>query len=484
MLAMIFLAVAILLQVWAAILAVSLIRLTGPALAWVLISIGLCLMAIRRIVPFVSAVAWQAVSPDPAFEFIGMLLSGFMAAGVALVKPIFKRIFESERALAESERRFRGYFELPIVGFAIVSSDRRWITVNDRLCEMLAVQRDILVGASVDERTAEEDRAGEASLAGEALSGAIEGYVIDKRLFRGSRGETIWVSQAARCVRDKEGVPSYFVLIIQDISERKAYERQLRGSLEEKEVLLRELYHRTKNNMQVICSLLSLQYSRCKDPAIAEEFHMIEGRIHSMSLVHEKLYRSRDLSSIDLADYVGDLIGLLTSSYGVRPDKIQVSTRLDPVRVPIDIAIPCGLILHEVISNSLKHAFPEERTGRLDVGLEMREGGRVRVEIADDGIGVEPGFDFRGCSGMGMRTVFALADQIGGELSFSTGQGLACALEFANEPSAKAETAVLPLNLYAIAENARDRSATTDRADERKSRRTSEPLSAAPDKHP
>jgi PAS domain S-box-containing protein len=424
------LAAAILLQVAAAAMALSLIRVTGRSLAWILISAALCLMVVRRIIPFVGAMASQPSASDPAYELIGMLLSACMAAGVALIKPIFREVFESERRLAESERKYRGYFELPIVGFATVSEDRRWIAVNDRLCEMVAATREELVGAPVDDRTVAGDGGAEPGLASDALAGAIEGFVIDKRMTRGRSGEIIWVSQAARYVPGRDGAPGYFVLIIQDISERKAYERRLTGSLAEKEVLLRELHHRTKNNMQVICSLLNLECAKCADPKVAEEFHTIEGRIQSMSLVHEKLYRSRDLSRIDLAEYIGDLIELLTHSYGAEPDRIRVTESLVSTLVPIDIAIPCGLILHEVISNSLKHAFPNERAGCLDIRLESQEDGRVRIAISDDGIGLAKDFDFRTCDGMGMRTIFALTAQINGEIAFDASRGVSCILCF------------------------------------------------------
>jgi PAS domain S-box-containing protein len=435
MIAEVFLAIAIILQAAAAALAMSLIRITGKALAWVLISVALCLMALRRIVPFVMAVAWQTVSPDPTYELLGMVLSGFMLAGVFSIKPIFMRIFESERRLAESERRFRGYFELPIVGFATVTEDRLWMTVNDRLCEMLSADRSDLVGSAVDERTASMDREPEAMLASEAIAGGSEGYLIDKRLFRGKSADEIWVSQAARYVPGRGSEPGYFVLIIQDISERKAYESRLSGSLKEKDALLRELYHRTKNNMQVICSLLHLELAKCKDPWMAEEFHTIEGRILSMSLVHEKLYMSRDLYRIDLADYVGDLVRLLMSGYGASPDRIRVSMRLTETRVPIDIAVYCGLILHEIVSNSLKHAFAGGREGSLDLSLGTVEGKLARIRVCDDGAGMPPDFDFAKSVGMGMKTAFALARQIDGNLSFETGHGVACELEFPLAPS-------------------------------------------------
>jgi PAS domain S-box-containing protein len=425
-----FLAVAIVLQVAAAVMALRLTRETGRTLAWLFISIALCIMSLRRIIPFVSSIAWQHVSPDPVFELLGMLLSGFMLAGIILIRPIFEKIYRAERELEESERRFRSCFELPIVGFAIASKDRRWLTVNDRLCEMLAVSQEEIIGTFVDDKTYDEDRTIEKELSDEALSGTIDGYVLDKRLYRGSGRESIWVNQAARCVRDAEGNPNYFILILQDISDRKAYEQRLRGSLEEKEVLLRELYHRTKNNMQVICSLLSLEGFRCKDPEIAEEFHEIEGRIQSMSLVHERLYKSNDLARIELAGYINELVALLTGSHRIDPERIHVSTELDTIYVPVDIAIPCGMIMHEIISNSLKHAFPEYRDGRLDIKLKSRGTERVYVSITDNGVGKGIIVDPSKSEGMGLRTVFALADQIGGEVRFSTESGMCFEMEF------------------------------------------------------
>jgi PAS domain S-box-containing protein len=429
---MLFLAGAIVLQIIAAALAFRLVRVTGRLSAWVLVSIALVLMAFRRIIPFARALVGDGSAPaDPVNEFIGLVLSGFMVAGIAMIGPIFEKIFKAERELRESERRFRSYFELPLIGVAIASEDRRWVTVNDRLCEMLGFSRQELSSMTMGELTCPEDAARELALDRSMSERNAEGYSLDKRFIRRD-GAAIWTSQAVRRVRGLDGSVSYYVVILQDITERKAAEEGLRHSLGEKEALLRELYHRTKNNMQMICSLLHLESSQCKDPKLTEEFQVIENRIASMSLVHEMLYASRDLSRIDLSEYIEDLSRLLVQSYEASSSKVAVELDLEHIRIALDTAVPLGLILNELITNSLKYAFPDGRKGRIRVGAARAVGDRIEIDVADDGIGVAAGFDFCSDSGMGLKTVFALAEQIGGDVSFASGSGLECRISFGN----------------------------------------------------
>ena len=428
--ARIFLVLSVVFQIGAAVQAFRLIRTTGHKLAWILISIALVFMAFRRLLPLYYSLSDGLTSVDTLNEGIGMVLSGLMLAGVTLIGPIFKKIFKSEDELAASERRFRSYFELPIVGIAVLSTDFRWVILNDRACDILGYTREELVGHQALEFSPPEDAELEASLWAATLREGQNAYLIDKRFIRQGQPNPIWVNQAVRCVHDPEGCIAYFVTILQDITERKRYEEGLRGSMQEKEILLKELYHRTKNNMQIICSLLNLMGSDDGDAHLVEEFRLIEDRIKSMALVHEMLYQSTDLASIDLADYIEDLSKLLLGNYSSSACKIDFQLDLEPTIVSIEEAIPCGLILNELITNSLIHGFPGRIKGRIAVSLTCREERAVRLTVLDDGIGFPLNGVISSMKGIGLKTVNVLAAQLGGEIQYESNSGSTWILSF------------------------------------------------------
>jgi len=218
--------------------------------------------------------------------------------------------------------------------------------------------------------------------------------------------------------------------VIRDITEQKQREQQIKANLAEKEILLRELYHRTKNNMQVIASFLELHAAQAHDPHILHSFKEMENRIYAMALVHQKLYQAQNLSSIDLKEYIGELVSLLLDGYQIQPQQISVVLNLEYVPVLLDTAIPCGLIINELISNALKHAFPNNRDGEVRISLAKRDGS-IWLEIADNGVGVPPGFDFRGSSTLGLQTVFNIGEhQLQGRVTFEAGAGVTCQVQF------------------------------------------------------
>jgi PAS domain S-box-containing protein len=198
---------------------------------------------------------------------------------------------------------------------------------------------------------------------------------------------------------------------------------QLQGSLSEKEVLLREIHHRVKNNMQLISSLLSLQADLIDDPRLLAMFTDSQQRIQSMALVHDILYRSDDLSRINLADYIRLLITELRLSYRVNPELISVQLRLDEVFVGIDTVIPCGLLLHELISNCFKHAFTAGDTGEIRVELQSQAAATLALVVSDNGCGFPEGVDFRRTNSLGLQLVGSLTDQLGGNIALERGRG-------------------------------------------------------------
>ena len=208
--------------------------------------------------------------------------------------------------------------------------------------------------------------------------------------------------------------------------ERKRVEELLRKSLREKEILLKEIHHRVKNNMQVISSLLSLQSKHIKDEEALKVFKENQDRVRTMALIHEKLYGSKDLSRIDFSSYMRDLAYRLYHSYGINPEEITLDVRVDDVPLGVDMAIPCGLIVNELISNSLKYAFPPKWKGNGKIGISLQQNMENEIEliVSDNGIGLPEDLDIRGTQSFGLFLVVILAeDQLGGKLKFERNGG-------------------------------------------------------------
>lgn len=245
-------------------------------------------------------------------------------------------------------------------------------------------------------------------------------------------GKAISTEYSAALIRDEEGNPRYIIAIGRDVTERKRAEQQIQEALEEKEALLRELYHRTKNNMQVVCAMLRLRSSYLNDERASHVFKEIEDRIQSMALVHQKLYQSQNLSAVNLKEYVRDLAALLLGSYKHSADRISLALEMvDDVFAVVDVAIPCGLILSELISNALQHAFPGDREGEIRIQLRKTDAGEIVLQVADDGVGVPRDFDFRRTDTLGLQTVFGLGErQLRGQVTPTVGHGVAWQVRF------------------------------------------------------
>jgi PAS domain S-box-containing protein len=217
---------------------------------------------------------------------------------------------------------------------------------------------------------------------------------------------------------------------VRDITERKMAEDRLQASLAEKEVLLREIHHRVKNNMQVISSLLNLQSRRISDPDVLEMFKESQRRIRSMALIHERLYQSSDLSRIEFSQYLRNLANHLFRSYQIDPDRIHVTIDADEIYLSINTAIPCALIVNELISNALKHGFPEERWGNVNVAFRRNDGNGCLLQVKDDGVGFPAGLDFHKTESLGMQIVVTLVNQIEGTIRLEREKGTSFQISF------------------------------------------------------
>ncbi|WP_439956633.1 sensor histidine kinase [Nostoc commune] len=226
--------------------------------------------------------------------------------------------------------------------------------------------------------------------------------------------------------------------MVEDISERQAaqrdrqeWEAQIQASLLEKEVLLKEIYHRVKNNLQVISSLLSLQSAYIKDPDDLVIFKQSQQRIASMALVHEKLYQSQDLARINFGEYIRDLVASLFSAYEVNENAIALRVNIDEqVFLGLDTAIPCSLIIHELVSNSLKYAFPAGRNGTIYIEMSKNIDHEITLIVSDDGIGLPSNFNFKNMASLGWQLVDALTNQITGNIDIQGDSGVECQVKF------------------------------------------------------
>lgn len=215
-----------------------------------------------------------------------------------------------------------------------------------------------------------------------------------------------------------------FAKVVRDISQQKQIEAQLRASLDEKEVLLREIHHRVKNNLQVISSLLHLQLGAAADPRTVEPLVESQNRIQSMALVHQLLYQSKDLARIDLGDYVRELAKRLIAAYHVAPDRITVTVDADPARLDADRAITCGLLVNELITNALVHAFPGGRSGHVWITI-SHAAGELTLAVRDDGVGLPEALRLETVTTFGLRIAQALAKQLDGTLELVRDHGTA-----------------------------------------------------------
>jgi len=221
--------------------------------------------------------------------------------------------------------------------------------------------------------------------------------------------------------------------VIRDVTESRHAERIIQASLREKEALLREIHHRVKNNLQVTSSLLRLQAASVADERVRRLFEDTESRIRSMALVHEKLYQSANVSHVELAEYIRSLGDLLFQSSVIDPARVTLDVSGPAIFLSIETAVPVGLIVNELLSNALEHAFRDGRRGTIDVALH-EGGGAIRVRIRDDGIGLPPAFAFDRTETLGLRLVAGLAEQIEGTIAVEErGGGAAFSLVFPRE---------------------------------------------------
>jgi PAS domain S-box-containing protein len=222
---------------------------------------------------------------------------------------------------------------------------------------------------------------------------------------------------------DETGVVTGQFSVSRDITALKAVEATLQAALGERETLLKEVHHRVKNNLQMMVSLFALQAGAVKDPEAAAALLDSQERLRSMALIHEQLYQAPELARIDFASFVEVVVSGLGTVFGAHPG-VAFDVKVGDVWLGVDAAIPCALIVNELVSNALKYAFPDGRDGRIEVALQaLAAPGSFALSVADDGVGLPAGFDPEASATLGIRLVGILARQLRGHVTIDRARG-------------------------------------------------------------
>ncbi|MCU0431891.1 MAG: PAS domain S-box protein [Bacteroidia bacterium] len=252
--------------------------------------------------------------------------------------------------------------------------------------------------------------------------------------FEHKNGQITWREVYLNPIRNEKGEVVELSCIAHDITEKKAIDENLRQSLKEKEVLLKEVHHRVKNNLQVISSILNLQKAYVRDKKTLELLHESQNRIKSMAFVHESLYQTKDFSNINFADYIGNVTRNLMHSYASTESPPELELSLAPIQLNLDTAIPCGLIINELLSNALKYAFRKKKNGKITLQLTENQG-NIKIVIADNGSGLPETVDYRNTESLGLQLVVTLVEQINGKIKLENKKGAKFTIEFTSIPA-------------------------------------------------
>lgn len=355
----------------------------------------------------------------------------FVANGEDEVLILVRDVTERNRtqeALLESERKYRALFDQSADAIFLVGRDGAVLELNQSGCDLLGYgPEDFRTLFAKDALATKEEH--DELMKKLMEDGSIKDFEV--RLVT-KQGQLLDGMITASTLRDENGTVIANHGIMRDITAQKRYEARLRASLEEKEILLKEINHRVKNNLQIISSLLSLQSSNITDPLAQNYFRISQDRIKAMALIHEKLYQSEDLARIDFGDYLETLAPNLHQSYGNDTQNIELNIDAEFMLLGVDVAIPCGLIVNELISNSLKHAFPGNRSGAITVEAHTA-GGTHTLVVRDNGIGIPENLDIGSSDSLGFTILNALSGQVRGTVEVENNDGALFRITFPAE---------------------------------------------------
>ncbi|MFQ5885557.1 MAG: histidine kinase dimerization/phosphoacceptor domain -containing protein [Thermoplasmata archaeon] len=327
----------------------------------------------------------------------------------------------AEDALRKNEERLSSFMESATDVFALFDPELNFVEINQAGLETWGVNKGDVIGKNIADVSPNLKETGRYEEYMDVIRTGKPLFIDDTSPHPISGDQHFSV----KAFKVGEGLG----IIITDITVRKRAERAVIRSLAEKEALLREVHHRVKNNMQVISSMLNLQSENIKDEQAREAFRKSGDRIKTMALIHEKLYQSEDFAGIDIGDYVQSLAKSLFHMYDVDPASITLKVNIRDVFLDISTAIPCGLIINELISNSLEHAFADGKEGEILIELSSDNKHSV-LTVRDNGMGFPRDLDFRNTDSLGLQLVNTLVEQLDGRIGLDRRNGAMFTITF------------------------------------------------------
>jgi len=366
----------------------------------------------------------------PLYEDLSRVIV-FMAIGI-VVAVLSEDIAQKDIKLRESQEKFRSVADSAVDGIITTDTDGKIVLFNPNLKNIFGYSIDEIKGKHVTmlmpdrykqkfiDKLERFKLTGNHELAGKTFESL--GLRKDGTEFPFEISIATWGSKGSM----------FTTSIIRDVTERKKTEKMLQNSLDEKEMLLKEIHHRVKNNLMIISSLLNLQSRYIKDEESKNIFKESQNRARSMALIHERLYQSTDLKRIDFGEYIRTLTNDLYNTYVMDISLIILNIDVDDVRLDINTSIPLGLIVNELVTNSLKHAFPQGKSGEINIEFHTQDDKYI-LEVKDNGIGFPKGLDYKNTDSLGLRIVTSLTEQIDGEIKFTNTSGTSFKIIFKEE---------------------------------------------------
>jgi PAS domain S-box-containing protein len=395
----------------------------------------------------IALVQWQALtaqertlSPLPTVVLVvGFAIAALLTLTVHLSQKLWNRSKQIQQAritLMEEKDKKQMYLDIAEVILVALDKNGQITLINRKGCRILGYEYGELIGKNWFKTCLPpENRHDVFEIFKQLMEGKIEPVEYYENPVLTGSGEVRLIAWHNAHLKNEHGNIVGTLSSGQDITEQKQAENELKNSLKEKELLVKEVHHRVKNNMAVISSLLNLQAEKFEDPSVLNAFRDSRHRIRSMALVHEKLYQAKDLSKIEFSQYIKDLSQQVSRSIEFQGARIRVKVKADNIKLGIDTAIPCGLIINELLTNAFKYAFPHNRTGMIHIRMQLKENKYYKLIISDNGVGLPRYIDVQNPSTFGLNLVYLLTQQLEGEVEAQREKGTSFIITFPIKPS-------------------------------------------------